>query len=190
MKQCIIPTPNSCFLVFLIFFFLINLAGCKSIQPAETPEELPAITEVLVSDETEADDPVVLPPVFSITEIAILRDDLVNTSFRVGIQIDNPNPFQVELSALSYRLFGNGRLWAQGNEQNILHVNGNSSYQGNIFLIMNFIGMSRDLLNQIIDLVDVQYRFDGEALVSTGIENLPPFITSFDLSGYSRVLDR
>ena len=137
-----------------------------------------------------AEFPGVRPPEFSITEIAIIRAELINTRFRVGIQIDNPNPFPVELSALRYTLFGNGRLWAEGNERNILHVNENASYQGDIFLIMNFIDMNRALLDQIINLVDVQYRFTGEAQVSTGIEYLPRFTTGFNLAGFSRVLDR
>ena len=133
--------------------------------------------------------PGVQAPVFSITSIAILKAELVNTRFRVGLQIDNPNPFPVELSAFGYELYGNGRLWADGVEKNILKVNGKSSLKGNLFLIMNFINMKRDLLDQIIYLVDVNYRFTGEAMVGTGVEYLPKFRTGFNLSGYSQVLE-
>ena len=37
--------------------------------------------------------PGVRAPVFSITSIAILKAELINTRFRVGLKIDNPNPF-------------------------------------------------------------------------------------------------
>ena len=134
--------------------------------------------------------PGVQAPVFSITSIAILKAELVNTRFRVGLKIDNPNPFPVELSAFGYELFGNGRLWADGEEKNIIKVNSKSSLQGNLFLIMNFINMKRDLLDQIIYLEDVNYRFAGEAMVSTGVEYLPKFKTEFNLSGYSPVFDK
>lgn len=133
--------------------------------------------------------PGVQAPVFSITSIAILKAELINTRFRVGLKIDNPNPYPVELSAFGYELYGNGRLWADGIEKDIIRVNGKSSLHGNLFLIMNFINMKRDLLDQIINLEDVNYRFTGEALVSTSVDYLPKFQTGFDLSGYSQVFD-
>ena len=136
-----------------------------------------------------AEFPGVRPPVFSITSIAILKAELINTRFRVGLKIDNPNPFPVELSAFSYELYGNGRLWADGTERNVFKVKGKSSLQGNLFLLMNFINMKRDLLDQVIYLIDVNYRFAGETLVGTGVEYLPKFKTVFNLSGYSQVLD-
>jgi len=134
--------------------------------------------------------PGVRPPLFSITEIAIIQAELINTRFRVGLRIDNPNPFPLELSSFSYSLYGNGRLWADGIERNVLTVNENSTLSGNIFLMMNFMGMSRILLDQIIHLQDVSYRFTGNVQVTTGIEYLPVFSDCFELSGFSKVLDR
>jgi len=133
--------------------------------------------------------PGVRPPVFSITSIAILKAELINTRFRVGLKMDNPNPFPVNLSAFSYALYGNGRLWADGMEKNIIKIPGKSSVEGNLFLLMNFINMKRDLLDQVINLIDVNYRFTGEAQVGTGVDYLPEFKTTFDLSGYSQVFD-
>ena len=134
--------------------------------------------------------PGVQMPEFIITEIAVLKAELVNTRFRVALKIDNPNPFPIELSAFSYELYGNGRLWADGIEKNIISVNGKSSLTGNLFLIMNFINMKRDLLDQIIRLEDVNYRFSGDAQVNTKVEYLPKFNYGFDLSGYSQVLEK
>ena len=133
--------------------------------------------------------PGVQPPAFSISTIAILKAELVNTRFRVGLRIDNPNPYPVDLSAFSYELYGNGRLWADGTEKDVIKVPAKSSADGNLFLIMNFINMKRDLLDQIIRLEDVNYRFAGEAQVSTGVGYLPKFKTGFVLSGYSKVYD-
>ena len=137
-----------------------------------------------------AEFPGVLEPKFKITSIAILQAELINTRFRVGLRIDNPNPYPVELSAFSYKLFGNGRLWAEGEEKNIIQIPENFSVEGNLFMMMNFIDMERRLLDQIINLVDVNYRFSGEAQVSTGVDYLPVFNTEFNLSGYSEVLEK
>ena len=150
-----------------------------SLSPAETPAKLLARGSLSF--------PGVRPPVFKITDIAVLQAELINTRFRVGLTIDNPNPFPIELSAFNYRLYGNGRFWADGRERNVLHVNGSSSLSGNVFLLMNFIDMDRNLLDQIIRLEDVNYRFEGDVDISTGVAYLPKFNDSFNLSGYSRV---
>ena len=133
--------------------------------------------------------PGVRPPVFSIIDIAIIKAELINTRFRVGMTIDNPNPFPLVLSSFGYELYGNGRFWADGIERNNIQIPAKSSVEGNLLLLMNFMGMRRTLLDQIINLVDVNYRFTGEAQVSTGIDYLPTFVTRFELSGFSQVLE-
>jgi len=133
--------------------------------------------------------PYIREPVFSITSIAILQAELINTRFRVGIRIENPNHFPVELASFEYDLYGNGLLWADGRERNVINVPAKTSIQGNLFLLMNFINMKRDLLDQIIKLEDVNYGFNGEAMVGTGVDYLPVFKTIFNLSGYSKVFE-
>jgi LEA14-like dessication related protein len=133
--------------------------------------------------------PRVREPVFTITRIAVLKAELINTRFRVSLRVDNPNPFPVELSAFTYELYGGGRFWAKGKEKNVLPIPAASQADTRLFLVMNFIDMDRDLLDRVVDLRDVRYRFAGEAEVSTGIALLPRFRTGFDLSGYSEVLE-
>jgi LEA14-like dessication related protein len=162
--------------------FTVELA--LDLLPINVPHELPSVrvSETVVF-------PFVREPIFTITAIAILRAELINTRFRVSMKIDNPNHFAVELSAFKYELYGNGRLWASGTERSPLDIPAKTSVVVNFFLLMNFIDMSRDLLDQIIRLEYVNYRFKGEALVSTGVDYLPGFTSKFDLSGYSVVLD-
>ena len=128
-------------------------------------------------------------PVFSIIDIAVLKDELINTKFMVRIKVENPNPFPVSLSSFNYELYGDGRFWADGSEKNSLDVPGLETKQTDLYLGMNFIDMSRNLLNQIINLQNVEYRFCGEAQVSLNVDYLPHFTDSFELSGYSRVYD-
>ena len=153
-----------------------------SLNPDHAPQQ-----RIDVSGRAEF--PGVRAPEFRINAIAILKAELVNTRFRVAIRIANRNPFPVELSSFRYELYGNGRFWADGAERDIIDIPGMSAVEGHLFLPMNFIGMDRRLLDQIIDLVDVNYRFAGEAQVSTGVEYLPSFNTAFDLSGYSQVFE-
>jgi hypothetical protein len=52
---------------------------------------------------------------------------------------------------------------------------------------MNFINMSRKLLDDIIALRQVNYRFTGEITTETGIDWLPVFRSNFALSGSAPV---
>jgi LEA14-like dessication related protein len=133
--------------------------------------------------------PGIRKPVFTITDIAVLQAELVNTRFRVKLKIENPNPFPMELSAFRYQLYGSGRFWADGNEKNVLSIPARDSAEAKLFLVMNFMGMRRELLDQVIAFQNVRYRFTGEAIVTTGITYLPEFPSVFDLSGYSEVFE-
>lgn len=133
--------------------------------------------------------PRIREPVFSITNIAVKRAELINTRLVVSIQIDNPNCFPVDLSDFEYELFGNGRYWAGGDLVDILHVPAKGNKTTDLYLIMNFINMKRDLLDQIIALQNVQYRFKGSASVATPIQCTPYFLMDFDRNGYSAVYE-
>jgi LEA14-like dessication related protein len=132
--------------------------------------------------------PRIRAPEFTIASIAIIKAELVNTRFRVDLTIDNPNIFPVSLSSLSYELYGKGRFWARGRERNVLAVPARGQAAARLFLEMNFTNMRRDLLDEVIALGMVPYRFTGEALVDTGLPLLPSFKTDFDRQGSSVVI--
>jgi LEA14-like dessication related protein len=132
--------------------------------------------------------PRVRKPEFTITEIAILQAELINTRLRVKLRIDNPNPFPVELSSFGYELYGAGRFWAEGRETELLRIPAGGSAETRLFLLMNFINMKRDLLDEVIAMRRVLYRFTGEALIGTGVSWLPEFRMRFDCQGRSEVL--
>jgi LEA14-like dessication related protein len=145
--------------------------------------------EVQIPVTAAASFPIVREPVVQITGIAVKKAELINTRFKVSLKIDNPNVFPIELSAFSYELYNAGRLWADGAAEDILVIPPESSAETDLFLMMNFINMNRDLLNQIAALRDIHYRFTGEARVNTGIEHFPQFTIKYDLSGRSAVVE-
>jgi LEA14-like dessication related protein len=137
----------------------------------------------------EAAFPRIQVPEFTITSIAIMKAELVNTRFRLDLRIDNPNNFPVTLSSLGYELYGRGRFWARGRERNILEIPPRGQAAARLFLEMNFTNMRRELLDEVIALGTVPYRFTGEALVDTGLPLLPSFKMSFDRQGESEVIE-
>jgi LEA14-like dessication related protein len=134
-----------------------------------------------------AEFPRIREPEFTITAIAILQAELINTRFRVSLRIDNPNIFPVDLSSFGYELYGAGRFWADGREEDVLHIPAGGSAETRLFLMMNFINMKRDLLDEVIAMRQVRYRFTGEAEVGTGVSWLPRFRMGFDRTGDSAV---
>jgi LEA14-like dessication related protein len=131
--------------------------------------------------------PKIREPEFTITSIAILQDELINTRFRVNLRVDNPNIFPLDLSSFGYELYGDGLYWAAGEERDVLHVPAGGSEETKLFLVMNFINMKRNLLDDVIKMRMVRYRFKGEVMVGTDIEYLPRFNMAFDKSGLSEV---
>jgi LEA14-like dessication related protein len=118
-----------------------------------------------------------------------MRAELINTRLKVRVRIDNPNGFAVDLSSFAYELYGSGRFWADGTVKDVMHIDPKASTERDLFLIMNFINMKRDLLDQVIALQTVDYRFAGESAVSTGIDYLPRFRMDFDRIGNSPVIE-
>jgi len=164
-------------LVFLTVFFL--LMACKSApHQGGEPEPPPAEPEIIEVKE----------PTFTITSIKILQADLINTRFKLSLRIDNPNAFPITLSSFRYQLYGDGNFWASGEEKNLAVVPAEGFAETTINFEMNFIGMKRRLLDDIVAMREVHYRVTGSMELGTDIPALPGFRINFDYSGNSAVL--
>ena len=133
--------------------------------------------------------PRIYKPQVRIINIAVKRAELINTRLKVRLAIYNPNQFAVNLSRLSYELYGNGRFWADGSLDDLVTIQGKEIQERDIYLVMNFINMKRDLLDQVIALKSVQYRFHGELTIGTPFMYIPAFPYTFDRQGASPVIE-
>jgi len=163
---------------FLFFLLMITLLStCKS-QPGIVEEEPEPEPEPVIE---------VLEPEFEIVSIIILQNDLINTQFETTLKVNNPNEFALFLSSLKYQLYGNGLSWADGIENGVLHISAKSSNETKFRFSMNFINMNRRLLDDVIAMRQVRYRFRGEAEIQPDVSSLLPFIMNFDCTGLSDV---
>jgi LEA14-like dessication related protein len=172
MKQSLFP---------LLGVVLWCMAACATKAPAEEPP-LPAPPAPVV----EEPEPAILEPDFSISSIIILQAELINTRFKVRLRVDNPNSFPLELSAFNYELYGAGRYWAEGKETDPLTIPPEGYAEKDLFLLMNFMNMKRDVLDRVIALKTVDYRFSGNVEVRGG-DGGRRFAMRFDRSGESPV---
>ena len=152
---------------FLVFFVLALFAfSCKNTPNSSAPK--------------------ILEPDFSVSSIIILQAELVNTRLKVKLRIENPNPFPVSLSSLNYELYGEGSFWADGTEKNIFTVPASDFMEKDLYLVMNFIDTKRDLLDKVIALESVMYRFAGTVVIS--VMDMPVLTKNFNLEGESEVI--
>jgi LEA14-like dessication related protein len=163
-----IRLPSAGIIVFCLTF---GFLGCKGASVA-VPAPVPPVRE----------------PVFEITSIAVMQAELINTRFKVTVRIGNPNPFPVSLSSFNFELYGSGRLWAEGTEKDSITVAADSFAEKELFLKMNFIDMRRDLLDRVITMQNIQYRFTGTVQITTALDSLPAYTGSFNLEGESEVI--
>ena len=130
--------------------------------------------------------PKIEEPDFSISSIKILQAELVNTRLKVKVRIENPNPFPVLFSSFTYELYGEGHFWADGTEKNVFTVPASDFVEKDLFLVMNFIDTKRDLLDKVIAMDSVAYRFVGTVQINAA--EMPLLTKSFSLEGKSEVI--
>jgi len=138
---------------------------------------------LVAAAEAECSFPIVREPLFRITSIRIERDLLVVTSLRLGLEIENPNAFPVELRALSYGFYGEGKLWADGGSEAPFAVPAGEMRELGLRFEMNFANVDRRLFDLVANLGTVRYRLTGAASVATGEGFLPAFETRFEREG-------
>jgi LEA14-like dessication related protein len=133
-------------------------------------------------------------PEFHIISIIIIQGELINTQFEALLKINNPNEFALDVSSLRYELHGNGMFWADGTENDVLHVPAHSSTESKFKFTMNFINMNRKLLDDVIAMRQVRYNFKGQAQVQARLADetldIPPFVMDYDIAGHSEVKAR
>ena len=144
--------------------------------------------EISASVSALANFPNIREPVFSITSIKIKQADLINVKLETNLRVENPNAFPLTLSNFKYELYGDGLFWADGVENDVLTINSNSRNETTLYLTMNFINMRRSLLDEIIAMRDVRYRFTGTAEAVIDTPWLESFGLKFDREGYSPVI--
>ncbi|MCL2186754.1 MAG: LEA type 2 family protein [Treponema sp.] len=167
-----------------VFITVLFLSGCKS-QTQVQPQIIAEIEEIEIENVIE-----IIEPEFEVVSIVILQADLVVTEFKTVIKVTNPNDFALELTELTYELYGNGEYWEGNTARESMQIPSASSSETVFVFQMNFINNTRNLLNEVIAMRQVNYIFKGKAKVQPDIQNIGPFIMNYDCRGLSEVKRR
>ena len=174
------------FLLVINILVFSGILACKSQPVLEEP-----VIEVIMVPQIEEIEEIagieIIEPEFDIISISIIQADIVVTEFEAVLQIDNPNAFAIDLSSITYELYGNREFWAEGKAHSILHIPAVSKSETSFRFKMNFINNSRRLLNEVIAMRPINYRFEGTAQLQPDLYNASSFLVNFDCSGLSEV---
>jgi LEA14-like dessication related protein len=113
-------------------------------------------------------------PTFALKEVAITRLSLTDVHFRFGIEVQNPNSFDLNLRALEYTVYFNDREVGRGRLDKEVRVAKTSATLVQVPLQTDFKSLG-DPLGLILAGQDLRYKIEGAAIVkaSLGTATLP-----------------
>jgi LEA14-like dessication related protein len=113
-------------------------------------------------------------PAFSLKEVAITRLSLTEIHFRFGIEVQNPNSFDLDLRALEYTVYFNDREVGRGRLDKEVRVAKTSATLVQVPLQTDFKSLG-DPLGLVLAGQDLKYKIEGAAIVkaSLGTATIP-----------------
>ena len=122
-------------------------------------------------------------PTFSLKEVSITRLSLAEVHFLFGIEVQNPNSFDLTLRALEYNVYFFDRQVGQGRLDQEVRIAKASATLVRVPLQADFRSLG-DPLGLILSGQDLKYKIEGAAVVkaSLGTTTIP-----FSKSGEIRI---
>jgi LEA14-like dessication related protein len=113
-------------------------------------------------------------PTFALKEVAITRLSLTDIHFRFGIEVQNPNSFDLDLRGLEYTVHFNDREVGRGRLEKAVRVAKTSATLVQVPLQTDFKSLG-DPLGLILAGQDLRYKIEGAAIVkaSLGTATIP-----------------
>ena len=120
-------------------------------------------------------------PTFALKEVAITRISLTAVHFRFGIEVQNPNSFDLDLRALEYTIHFNDRQVGQGRLDKEVRIAKTSATLVQVPLETDFKSLG-DPLGLVLAGQDLRYKIEGAAIVKASLGNATiPFSKSGEI---------
>src|SRR5512139_15153 len=136
MKILVYDSHMKRFCLFLSFVFLLLLPSCMSWFLEQ--------------------------PTFALKEVAITRLSLTEVHFRFGIEVQNPNSFDLDLRALEYTVYFNDREVGRGRLDKEVRIAKTSATVVQVPLQTDFKSLG-DPLGLVLGGKDLKYKIEGAA---------------------------
>jgi len=103
-------------------------------------------------------------PTFSLKEVAVSRISLTDVNFLFGIDVQNPNSYDLNLAALEYTVYFNDREVGKGRLEKEIRMAKGSSTTVQVPLRADFRSLG-DPVRMILGGQNLHYRIEGTAVL-------------------------
>ncbi|HEY8538485.1 MAG TPA: LEA type 2 family protein [Steroidobacteraceae bacterium] len=119
--------------------------------------------------------PKIEAPRLSLVNVRMTSADMFNQNFIVRLHVENPNPRDLPVNGIDYKLFLEGDSFAEGvtNQPFVIPANGETEFD--LPVRTNFVSSLGRLVSRLQGRKQVQYVFEGKVLTDIGILNKIPF---------------
>jgi LEA14-like dessication related protein len=107
-------------------------------------------------------------PTFALKEVAVTRLSLTDVHFRFGIEVQNPNSFDLDLRALEYTVYFNDREVGRGRLDKEVRVAKTSATLVQVPLQTDFKSLG-DPLGLVLAGQNLRYKIEGAAIVKASV---------------------
>ena len=107
-------------------------------------------------------------PNFTLTEIAVTHLSPHEVRFLFGIQVQNPNSFDLKIQSMEYMIYLNDRKSAEGRMDQEVKINKFSSTLVQIPLQANLLSFG-NLLGAVLTNQNLRYKIDAAVVVKAGL---------------------
>jgi len=122
-------------------------------------------------------------PKVSLKNLTVQKINLTSATLALGLQVDNPNAFNVALDRLRYELTVNGKRWASADKASLGSVREQQQNTLTLPLTLNFMELGSGLYSLLTSSQPLDYRINGTLDASSANALIGKFNMPFDNSG-------
>jgi len=145
--------------------------------------DLPVLGVTRVPAEKTGQLPIPKLPKISLSAINIKNLNFSGADVEVGLKLDNPNVFGMDISDLGYDLIVNGQRWLQSQTNETISLTKNGSSQLKVPLHLSFLDIGRTLATLLTQLKPLDYQLEGNMNMDTSLPMLKNIAMPFKHSG-------
>ena len=120
-------------------------------------------------------------PTFALKEVAITRISSTELNFLFGIEVQNPNNFDLKIRSLEYMVYFNNREVGKGRLEKEVEVPKTASTLVQVPLQADFKALG-NLLGAVLLNQNLQYKIEGAAVIKASLGTATiPFSKSGDI---------
>jgi len=121
-------------------------------------------------------------PTFVLKEVAVTRISLTDINFLFGIEVQNPNSFDLTLRALEYTVYFNDREVGRGRLEKEVRITKASSTLVKVPLQADFKSLG-DPVGMVMAGKDLKYKIEGAAFLKASLgSTILPFSKSGEIN--------